>query len=82
VSGETNLDKINMDNQQTACTDLGRWGETKMKIAICGEGWVNRVGSAAIGIFHIVHGMEYITLKTSARGRAAELKLTFIYWVN
>jgi len=74
-----------MDNQQTACTDLGvwgRWGETKMKVAICGEGWVIRVGSTAIGIFYIVQGMEYITLKTSARGRAAELKLTFIYWVN
>jgi len=53
-----------------------------MKVAICGEGWVIRVGSTAIGIFYIVQGMEYITLKTSARGRAAELKLTFIYWVN
>lgn len=53
-----------------------------MKIVIYDEGRVKRVGSTAIGIFHIVHGMEYITLKTSARSRAAELKLTFIYWVN
>ena len=53
-----------------------------MKIAICGEGWVSRVGSTAIGTFHIVQGMEYVTLKTSARGRAAELKSTFTYWVN
>lgn len=49
-----------------------------MKIAICGEGWV-----ALLLVYFILYmGMEYVTLKTSARGRAAELKLTFTYWVN
>jgi len=46
-----------------------------MKIAICGEGWVNRVGSTAIGIFHIVQGDGVCNTQNKCQGSCSRAQI-------